>query len=39
VALIGCVGKDYENKFRSDMSRYGIELPNVKISDRRAALD
>ena len=33
VALIGCIGKDYEQKFRSDIAEYGIELPNVKVSE------
>ncbi len=33
VALIGCIGKNYENTFRVHMTKYGIELPQVKISE------
>ena len=33
VALIGCIGKDYERRFRGDMSMYGVELPSIKLSE------
>jgi len=33
VALIGCIGKDFLEKFLDDLKRYGIEAPNVKISE------
>jgi len=32
VALIGCVGRNYEEKFKADMAKYDIELPFVKVS-------
>jgi sugar/nucleoside kinase (ribokinase family) len=32
VALIGCIGKDYEESFKSDIAKYGVELPFVKAS-------
>lgn len=33
VAMIGCIGRDYEARFKEDMTKYGVELPNVKISE------
>jgi len=33
VALIGCIGKDYESQFKVHMAKYGVELPQIKISE------
>ena len=33
VALIGCIGKDYEKRYKTELSRYDIKLPLTKISD------
>lgn len=33
VALIGCVGEEYKDAFKAHMTRYGIELPHVKVSE------
>jgi sugar/nucleoside kinase (ribokinase family) len=32
VALVGCIGSDYEQRFKMHMSRYGVELPKINIS-------
>lgn len=34
VALIGCIGRDYERRFIKDISRYGVELPFIKVSEK-----
>jgi sugar/nucleoside kinase (ribokinase family) len=33
VALVGCIGKDYYNKFLTDLKMYGISSPKVKLSE------
>jgi sugar/nucleoside kinase (ribokinase family) len=33
VALIGCIGRDYEKRYKTELSNYDIELPIIKISD------
>jgi len=33
VALIGCIGEDHKEKFITAMSKYGIELPSIKVSN------
>jgi sugar/nucleoside kinase (ribokinase family) len=33
VALIGCIGRAYEKRYKHELSGYGIELPLTKISD------
>ncbi|MDQ1281085.1 MAG: Ribokinase [Thermoproteota archaeon] len=33
VAMIGCLGQDYEGRFREDMTKYDVELPRIKISE------
>lgn len=33
VALIGCIGKDYEKRYTQELSKFGIELPVMKISE------
>jgi sugar/nucleoside kinase (ribokinase family) len=33
VALIGCIGRDYEKRFQNEIAGYGIELPVKKFSD------
>jgi len=33
VALIGCIGRDYEKRYKTELSNYDIELPLIKISD------
>lgn len=32
VAIIGCIGKDFYNRFIDDLKKYGISSPKVKIS-------
>lgn len=32
VALIGCIGEDYEDDFKAHMSKYNVELPYIKTS-------
>ena len=33
VGLIGCIGADFERRFRRAMEGYGVDLVHVKISD------
>jgi sugar/nucleoside kinase (ribokinase family) len=34
VALVGCIGKDYERLFKMHMKRYGVELPKINVSEK-----
>ncbi len=33
VALIGCIGNDYRESFKAHMTKYGVELPQIKTSE------
>lgn len=34
VALIGCIGANYRSRFIADMTRYGVGLPSVPVSNQ-----
>ena len=32
VGFVGCIGRDYEDRFRAEMVHYGVDLSGVKVS-------
>ena len=32
VGFVGCIGKDYEERFRAEMARYEVDLSGVKVA-------